>query len=106
MSREIVRDHSMLLQISNMNADERLAAFVLKTIGAHEYARLFIPLFCITDETRRNRLWPQPAPGDGMPQYRATAQLGLVHISARNVDILDMPQLKRLIAGCHRHGPE
>jgi CRP/FNR family transcriptional regulator len=25
MSREIVRDHSMLLQMGNMNADERLA---------------------------------------------------------------------------------
>src|SRR5450830_1885361 len=29
MSREIVRDHGMLLQMGNMNADERLCAFVL-----------------------------------------------------------------------------
>jgi len=32
--------------------------------------------------------------------------LGLVYISARNVEILDMPKLKAFIAGCHRHGAE
>lgn len=33
-------------------------------------------------------------------------KLGLVHISGRNVEILDLAQLKAFIAGCHRHGPE
>jgi hypothetical protein len=41
MSREIVREHSLMMLLGSMNAEERLAAFLLNPVAAVEGARLF-----------------------------------------------------------------
>ncbi|KAA8562898.1 fumarate/nitrate reduction transcriptional regulator Fnr [Pseudomonas fluorescens] len=106
MSREIVRDHSMLLQMGNMNADERLAAFVLNLsarMSTRGYSSRSFVLRMRREEIGSYLGLRLETVCRSIAQLR---KLGLVHISARNVDILDMPQLKMFIAGCHRHGPE
>jgi CRP/FNR family transcriptional regulator len=95
LSREIVRDHSMLMMMGNMNSDERLAAFrgyssrdfVLKMrreeIGS--YLGLRLETIC-----------------RGIAHLR---DQGLVEISGRNVKVLNLEGLKQLVAGCHRQSP-
>jgi len=106
MSREIVRDHGMLLQMGNMNADERLCAFVLN-LSMRMSTRGYSPRSFVL-RMRREEIGSYL--GLRLETVcRSIAQLrklGLVHISARNVEILDMPKLKTFIAGCHRHGAE
>jgi CRP/FNR family transcriptional regulator len=103
LSQEIVRDHSMLLMLGNMNADERLAAFLLnlsqrlnmrgyssrefvlrmsrEAIGSYLGLRLETICRCIAH----------------------LRQEELVDMHGRNVTILDLPGLKQKVAGCHRH---
>jgi CRP/FNR family transcriptional regulator len=106
MSREIVRDHSMLLQMGNMNADERLAAFVLNLsarMSRRGYSARSFVLRMRREEIGSYLGLRLETVCRSIAQLR---KLGLVHISGRNVEILDLAQLKAFIAGCHRHGPE
>ena len=106
MSREIVRDHSMLLQMGNMNADERLSAFVLNLsarMSRRGYSARSFVLRMRREEIGSYLGLRLETVCRSIAQLR---KLGLVHISGRNVEILDLAQLKAFIAGCHRHGPE
>lgn len=103
LSREIVRDHDMLLLLGNMNSDERLAAFVLNLSQ-----RLNLRGYSSRDFVLKMRR-------EDIASYlglrleticRGIAHLrdqGLVEITGRDVKILDLEGLKQLIAGCHRH---
>ncbi|SDR22999.1 transcriptional regulator, Crp/Fnr family [Pseudomonas grimontii] len=106
MSREIVREHGMLLQMGNMNADERLSAFLLN-ISLRMSTRGYSPRTFVL-RMRREEIGSYL--GLRLETVcRSIAQLrkqGLVHVSGRNVEILDMPKLKSFIAGCHWQGPE
>ena len=104
LSREIVRDHSMLMLMlmGNMNSDERLAAFLLNLSQ-----RLNLRGFSSTDFVLKMRR-------EEIGSYlglrleticRGIAHLrdqGLVLVAGREVKILDMDGLKQLVAGCHR----
>lgn len=103
LSQEIVRDHSMLLMLGNMNADERLAAFFLnlsQRLNLRGYS-------CREFVLRMSREAIGSYLGLRLETIcRSIAHLRqeeLVDIQGRNVTILDLPGLKQKVAGCHRH---
>ncbi|WP_339502894.1 fumarate/nitrate reduction transcriptional regulator Fnr [Pseudomonas silesiensis] len=102
LSREIVRDHDMLMMLGNMNSDERLAAFLLNLSQ-----RLNIRGYSSTDfvlKMRREEI------GSYLGLRLETICRGIAHlrdqalveVSGRDVKILNLEGLKQLIAGCHR----
>ncbi|MGX9567957.1 fumarate/nitrate reduction transcriptional regulator Fnr [Pseudomonas sp. CFBP 5748] len=103
LSQEIVRDHSMLLLLGNMNAEERLAAFLLnlsQRLNMRGYSsREFV--------LRMSR----EAIGSYLGLRLETICRGIAHlrqeelvdVHGRNVTILDLPGLKQKVVGCHRH---
>ena len=102
LSREIVRDHSMLMLMGNMNSDERLAAFLL-----YLSQRLSLRGYSAKDfvlKMRREEI------GSYLGLRLETICRGIAHlrdqelveISGRDVRIQNMDGLKQLVAGCHR----
>jgi CRP/FNR family transcriptional regulator len=102
LSREIVRDHEMLLLMGNLNAEERLAAFLLN-LSNRMAARGYSPTAFVLRMTRED-----------IGSYlglrletvcRAIAYLrdnAIVRIGGRAVEILDLERLRQLINGCSR----
>jgi CRP/FNR family transcriptional regulator len=100
LSREIVRDHEMLFLMGNLNAEERLAAFLLN-LSKRIFTRGYSPTAFVLRMTRED-----------IGSYlglrleticRAIAYLrekGIVRISGRSVEILDIDQLRGLVNGC------
>jgi CRP/FNR family transcriptional regulator len=102
LSQEIVRDHEMLLMMGNLNAEERLAAFLLdlscrmadrgysgtafvlhmsrEDIGS--YLGLRLETICRTIGSLRSQ--------------------GIVEISGRAVEIPDLGRLRTLVSGCDK----
>ncbi|MBS7562409.1 fumarate/nitrate reduction transcriptional regulator Fnr [Pseudomonas protegens] len=106
LSREIVRDHSMLLQMGNMNADERLAAFLLnlsQRLSLRGYSSRAFVL-----RMRREEIGSYL--GLRLETIcRCIAHLrdqGLVIIDGKQVQILDLEGLKQRVAGCHNAARE
>ena len=102
LSREIVRDHDMLMMLGNMNSDERLAAFLLnlsQRLNLRGYSSRDFVL-----KMRREEI------GSYLGLRLETICRGIAHlrdqqlveISGRDVKILDLEGLKQLVAGCHR----
>lgn len=103
LSQEIVRDHEMLLLMGNLNAEERMAAFLLNLSNRMKH-RGYSPTAFVLRMTRED-----------IGSYlglrleticRAIGYLrdnAIVRISGRAVEILDLERLKLLINGCsHR----
>lgn len=99
MSQEVVRDHEMLLWMGNLNAEERLGAFLLD-LSARMQHRGYSPHAFVLRMTREDigaylglRL---------ETVCRAIAYLrgnGIVRISGRAVEIVSMERLETLVAG-------
>lgn len=105
LSQEIVRDHEMLLLMGNLNAEERMAAFLLNLsdrMATRGYSQNAFVLR-MTREDIGSYL------GLRLETIcRAIANLreqGIVRISGRAVEILDLKRLHALINGC-AHGPK
>ncbi|WP_024643790.1 helix-turn-helix domain-containing protein [Pseudomonas syringae] len=99
LSQEIVRDHEMLLLMGNLNADERMAAFLLNLsdrMAKRGYSHTAFVLR-MTREDIGSYL------GLRLETIcRAIANLreqGIVRISGRAVEILDLVSLRALING-------
>ncbi len=103
LSQEIVRDHEMLLLMGNLNAEERMAAFLLN-LSTRMAIRGYSPTAFVLRMTRED-----------IGSYlglrleticRAIAYLrddGIVRICGRAVEILDIERLRKLVNGCARH---
>ena len=102
LSREIVRDHDMLMLLGNMNSDERLAAFLLnlsQRLSMRGYSSKNFVL-----KMRREEI------GSYLGLRLETVCRGIAHlrdqelveITGRDVRIRNMEGLKQLISGCHR----
>ncbi|WP_339453759.1 fumarate/nitrate reduction transcriptional regulator Fnr [Pseudomonas sp. EA_5y_Pfl2_R50] len=105
LSREIVRDHDMLMMLGNMNSDERLAAFLLnlsQRLKTRGYSSTDFVLKMRREEIGSYLGLRLETICRGIAHLRDQA---LVEISGRNVKILDLEGLKQLIAGCHRPPP-
>ncbi|MGY2201442.1 fumarate/nitrate reduction transcriptional regulator Fnr [Pseudomonas gingeri] len=104
MSREIVRDHSLLLMMGNMNSDERLAAFFLnlsQRLAIRGYSPFNFILRMRREEIGSYLGLRLETISRGIAKLR---ELKLVNVDAREVKILDMHGLKSLVAGCAQHG--
>jgi CRP/FNR family transcriptional regulator, anaerobic regulatory protein len=105
LSREIVRDHDMLMMLGNMNSDERLAAFLLN-LSQRLSLRGYSPRDFIL-KMRREEI------GSYLGLRLETICRGIAHlrdqglaeISGREVKVLNLEGLKQLVAGCHRSAP-
>ena len=103
LSREIVRDHDMLMMLGNMNSDERLAAFLLnwsQRLKARGYSSSSFVLKMRREEIGSYLGLRLETICRGIAQLR---DQGLVEISGRDVNILNMGGLKQLIVGCNRN---
>jgi CRP/FNR family transcriptional regulator, anaerobic regulatory protein len=102
LSREIVRDHEMLLLLGNLNADERLAAFLLnlshRMVSRGYSSKAFVLRMTREDIGSYLGLRLETV-------CRAIArlrELEIVRISGRAVEILDLAALHSLVSGCRR----
>ncbi|MBZ9783673.1 fumarate/nitrate reduction transcriptional regulator Fnr [Pseudomonas sp. REP124] len=103
LSREIVRDHDMLMMLGNMNSDERLAAFLLnfsQRFHTRGYSSSNFVLKMRREEIGSYLGLRLETICRGIAHLR---DQGLVEISGRNVTIRNMDGLKQLVVGCHRH---
>ena len=99
MSREIVRDHEMMLLLGSMRADERLAAFLLNlaqrlraggrgdgTFALHMTRREIGSFLGLKLETVSR----------GFSRF---ARDGLIELNYRHVQIINLPGLRRVLMG-------
>lgn len=100
LSREIVRDHGMLLLMGNMNSDERLAAFLLnlsQRLSLRGYSSRAFILRMRREEIGSYLGLRLETVCRGIAHLR---DQGLVTINGKQVEILDLEGLKRRVAGC------
>jgi CRP/FNR family transcriptional regulator len=102
LSREIVRDHDMLMMLGSMNSDERLAAFLLnlsQRLNRRGYSSKSFVLKMRREEIGSYLGLRLETICRGIAHLR---DLELVEITGRDVYIRNLEGLKQLIAGCHR----
>lgn len=103
MSREIVRDHSVMLLLGSMRAEERLAAFLLNLVQ-RLHARGFSQSELILRMTREeigSYLGLKLETVSRM--FSKFAEDGIVEVKQRHVRILDTAALQRIV---NQHTPE
>ncbi len=101
LSREIVRDHDLLMMLGNMNSDERLAAFLLnlsQRLSMRGYSSNQFILKMRRDEIGSYLGLRLETICRGISHLR---EQELVEIAGREVKILNLHGLKQLVAGCH-----
>ena len=101
MSREIVREHGVMLLLGSMRAEERLAAFLLN-LTQRLHARGFASQALVLRMTREE-----------IGSYlglkletvsRAFSKLqddGVLHVKQRQIEVLDAQALQKLVSGAH-----
>lgn len=102
LSREIVRDHEMLLLMGNLNADERLGAFLLNVsqrMAARGYSSNAFVLRMTREDIGSYLGLRLETVCRAIARLR---ELAIVRISGRAVEILDLPALHSLVSGCRR----
>jgi CRP/FNR family transcriptional regulator len=102
LSREIVRDHEMLMMLGNMNSDERLAAFLLnlsQRLNMRGYSSLDFVLKMRREEIGSYLGLRLETVCRGIAHLR---DQGLAEISGRDVKIKNMEGLKQLVVGCRK----
>jgi CRP/FNR family transcriptional regulator len=99
MSREILREHSLMMLLGSMNAEERLAAFLLnlsQRYAARGYSEREFHL-------RMSRAEIGSYLGMKLETvsrtFSAFQQQGLMEVDKRHIRILDMESLKRRVTG-------
>lgn len=97
MSREIVRDHSMLLLLGNMRAEERLAAFLLNLVQ-RLHARGFSQHEVVLRMTREEIGSFLGLKLETVSRtFSKFAEQGVVEVKQRHVRILNADALQRLV---------
>jgi CRP/FNR family transcriptional regulator len=97
MSREIVREHGVMLLLGSMRAEERLAAFLLNLVQRLQ-ARGFSKSDLVLRMTRE-----EIGSYLGMKletvsrTFSKFAEDGMIEVSQRNISILDADALKRIV---------
>ena len=102
LSREIVRDHTLLMLMGNMNSDERLMAFLMnlsQRFSNRGYSARHFVLKMRREEIGSYLGLRLETICRGIAHLRDQK---LAHIVGRNVTIQDLDRLERLVAGCDR----
>ena len=100
MSREIVRDHGVMMLLGSMRAEERLAAFLLnlsQRFTARGYSPHGVPP---AHDARGDRQLPRPQAGDREPGLLQFQDDGLIAVQQKHIRILDPDGLRALLARC------
>ncbi|OIR02150.1 transcriptional activator protein Anr [mine drainage metagenome] len=99
MSREIVRDHGIMMLLGSMRAEERLAAFLLN-LSQRFSARGYSPNAFLLRMTRQEigsylglKLETVSRTLSSFQEY------GLLNVKAREVEIMDMLRLRSFVGG-------
>lgn len=104
MSREITRDHGLMLLLGNMKAEERLATFLL-SLSQRFNARGYSPTAFYLRMTREeigNYLGLKLETVSRM--FSKFQQQGLINVRHRYLELKDLARLKRVIECCgHPH---
>jgi CRP/FNR family transcriptional regulator len=99
MSREIVRDHGVMLLLSGMRAEERVAAF-LSNLAQRLEARGFSPSTFILRMTRQEIGTYLGLTLETVSRcFSRFHEAGVLDVQQRNVRIVDAPALQRIVAG-------
>jgi CRP/FNR family transcriptional regulator len=99
MSREIVRDHGVMLLLSGMRAEERVAAF-LSNLAQRLQARGFSPSAFILRMTRQEIGTYLGLTLETVSRcFSKLHEDGVLDVQQRNVRIVDAQALQRLVAG-------
>ena len=99
MSREIVRDHGVMMLLGNMKAEERLAAFLVN-LSQRLQARGYSPKNFVLRMTRE-----EIGSYLGLKLETVSRTLskfqeeGLIKVSNKQVDLVDLPALRMLVSG-------
>jgi CRP/FNR family transcriptional regulator len=99
MSREIVRDHGVMLLLSGMRAEERVAAF-LSNLAQRLQARGFSPSAFVLRMTRQEIGTYLGLTLETVSRcFSKLHEDGVLDVQQRNVRIVDAPALQRIVAG-------
>jgi CRP/FNR family transcriptional regulator len=99
MSREIVRDHGVMLLLSGMRAEERVAAF-LSNLAQRLEARGFSPSTFILRMTRQEIGTYLGLTLETVSRcFSRFHEAGVLDVQQRNVRIVDAAALQRIVAG-------
>jgi len=102
MSREIVREHSVMMMLTGMRAEERLAAF-LSNLARRLEMRGFSPSALILRMTRQEIGTYLGLKLETVSRcFGRLCDEGILDVRHRNVRILDPAALQRLVAGGQR----
>jgi len=102
MSREIVREHGVMMMLTGMRADERLAAF-LSNLARRLELRGFSPSALILRMTRQEIGTYLGLKLETVSRcFTRLRDDGILDVRQRNVRILDAAALQRLVAGTQR----
>ena len=102
MSREIVREHGVMMMLAGMRADERLAAF-LSNLARRLEMRGFSPSALILRMTRQEIGTYLGLKLETVSRcFGRLCDEGILDVRHRNVRILDPAALQRLVAGGQR----
>ncbi len=97
MSREIVREHGVMLLLGSMRAEERLAAFLLNLVQ-RLHARGFSPLELVLRMTREEIGSYLGLKLETVSRtFSKFAEDGIVEVKQRHIRILDTEALKRIV---------
>ena len=97
MSREIVREHGVMLLLGSMRAEERLAAFLLNLVQrlqARGFSRSELVLRMTREEIGSYLGMKLETVSRTFSKF---AEEGLIEVSQRNICILDADALKRIV---------
>ncbi len=102
MSREIVRDHGVMLLLGNMKAEERLAAFLLN-LSQRFQSRGYSPREFNLRMTREEIGSFLGLKLETVSRIFSRFQdEGYVKVNNRQIELIDIPGLKHLLNGCQR----
>lgn len=97
MSREIVREHGVMLLLGSMRAEERLAAFLLNLVQ-RLHARGFSPLELVLRMTREEIGSYLGLKLETVSRtFSKFSEDGVVEVKQRHIRILDTDALKRIV---------
>lgn len=101
MSREIVRDHGVMLLLGSMRAEERLAAFLLN-LTQRLHARGFSPSSLVLRMTREEIGSYLGLKLETVSRtFSKFQEEGLLEVNKREIRILDQDGLTALVSGAH-----
>jgi CRP/FNR family transcriptional regulator len=95
MSREIVRDHGVMLLLGSMRAEERLAAFLLNLTQRLQVRGFSSQLADPAHDARGDRQLPGPEAGDVSRTFSKFQEDGVLEVKQRQIRCAPAPRAGR-----------